>query len=156
MNKYLRRCEELLQKSNCKLIHFGAILVKDNKIIGEGYNYSLDPEKCCLKDLIENKEVGKNPGICNAIHSEWMTIIDAFKRGYDPVNSTIYIVGKYPDGTIFKTGEKLFACTICSRLLKYCGIKYLVELCRDNSCLEVDIDYVYRTSFKYMLGEKYK
>lgn len=60
--KYLKRCKELLQKSNCILIHFGSVLVKNGKIIGEGYNYSLkDCSSGCLKNKIKNLEVGKNP-----------------------------------------------------------------------------------------------
>ena len=129
MNKYLEECEKLLKNSNCSLIHFGCVLVKDGDIIGRGFNYSLRPKECdnkCLKDKVKNREVGKNPAICYAIHSEWMALMDALFMGCDPHDATLYIIGRYPDGKLWKS--KYFACTICARMLDYWGIKEIIGL----------------------------
>jgi len=121
-------CEEELLKSNCCLIHFGSCLVKDGVVIGRGHNYALNPECAtyCIKNKIKNLEVGKNSALCYAIHSEWMTLIDALRNKPNMVKgSTLYIIGRRPDGSLWKSN--FFACTICSRLLNYCGVKDLKE-----------------------------
>jgi len=152
MNEYLHRCEELLKKSNCCLIHFGCVLVKKEIIIGEGYNYSL-VEECkttCLKDKISNRSIGKNPAVCYAIHSEWMAILDALDQ-FDLKmleDTTLYIIGRYPDGKLWKS--KYFACTICARLLKYCGIKEIIGL-QFNEEKRLSMSEAFDSSYNHIL-----
>lgn len=144
MNKEgLDRCKRLADKSNCKLIHFGSFIVdEDGYVIGEGYNRAMMPEVCCLKDKLSNYKVGKNPGLCTAMHAEQMAIAEALmccdRRNYDIVpegalaGCILYIAGWYPNGTPFrKTGEAgSFACTVCARWIKYVGIEKVVTVNR--------------------------
>jgi len=155
MNKYLQRCEELLKLSNCCLIHFGCVLVKDGVIIGQGYNRSLrdECETTCLKDEIKNRDIGKNPAICYAIHSEWMAIFNALNN-YDfneLTNSTLYIVGRYPNGESWKS--KYFACTVCSRMLQYCGIKEVIGL-QFNKKRKLSMEDVFQSAYEHILEGK--
>jgi len=137
------------------LIHFGSILVKDGVILGEGYNFSLK-EECrtiCLKDGINNREIGKNSAICYAVHSEWMAIIDALDRGYnlpDLTGSTLYIVGRYPNGELYKS--KHFICTICARMLNFCGIKEVVGLQFEKK-RKLSMNEAFESAYKYILEE---
>jgi len=145
-------CEEELKKSNCSLIHFGACLVKNGRVIGRGHNYSLRGIECidsCVKDKIKNRAIGKNPALCYAVHAEWMALIDAInKHGIDEVyDSTLFIVGRYPDGTLFDS--KFFACTICSRLLKFCKISRIIN---PVLCNWMPMEDAFQSSIDHILG----
>ena len=154
MNKYLEECEKELKKSNCCLIHFGSVLVKDDYILGRGHNYALKKEcnTYCLKHKIENLDIGKNPAVCYAIHSEWMTLGRAIdKYGIEEVNeSTLYIIGRYPDGRLWKS--KWFACTICARMLMYCGIKEIIGL-QFNKEKRLNMKEAFDSAYKHLLGK---
>jgi len=155
MNKHLEECEKLLNNSNCSLIHFGCVLVKEGvrgkRIIGRGYNHSLRPEECrnkCLKDKIKNRTIGKNPAICYAVHGEWMAITNALYLGNDPHGSTLYIIGRYPDGRLWKS--KYFACTVCSRLLAYWGIKEIIGL-QFNAEKTLSMEEAFDSAYEHIL-----
>lgn len=157
MNKYLERCEQLLNYSNCSLIHFGCVIVsKEGKIIGEGWNHSLYPELCrdgCLKDKIKNREIGKNPAICYAIHSEWMALFEALRHNEDLIGSTLYIIGRYPDGKLWES--KWFACTVCARLLWWAGIKEIIGL-QFNKERKLSMNDAFDSAYEHILGHKLK
>lgn len=155
MNKYLQRCEELLKLSNCCLIHFGSVLVTRNgTIIGEGYNYSpkQECETTCLKDKIKNREIGKNSVLCYAIHSEWMAIFDALNKFNKEIlrDSTLYIVGRYPNGELWTS--KFFTCTICARMLYYCGIKEIIGLQFEKQ-KKLSMKEAFDSSYEHTLGK---
>jgi len=155
MNRYLEICEEELLKSNCLLIHFGSCLVKNGEILGKGHNIAIyNCKDKCLKHKIKNLEVGKNSAVCYAIHSEWMTLGRAIeKHGIEKVRgSTLYIIGRYPDGRLWTS--KYFACTICSRLLRFYGIKEIIGL-QFNKEKKISMDDAFRSAYVHLLGEDY-
>lgn len=89
------------KRSPCERLHVGCILVKDNRIIAQGYNGFLPG--CEHKSIIrDNHEQA-------TVHAEQNALCDCAKRGVSCDGATVYIT-HYP-------------CIICTRLLLASGIK---------------------------------
>lgn len=94
------------ERSPCHRLKVGCLLVKDNRIISQGYNGFLPgcPHKSIVRDNHEQATV----------HAEQNAIADCAKRGANCDDSTAYIT-HYP-------------CIICARLLLASGIKEIKYL----------------------------
>ena len=88
-------------RSSCNRLHVGCLLVKDNRIISQGYNGFLSghPHKSVV---INNHEIA-------TLHAEQNAIIDCAKRGVSCENSDAYITH--------------FPCITCLKMLVQAGIK---------------------------------
>jgi len=149
-NEIFDICYEQARKSNCKLIQFGVVLVKTERILGIGHNESLKGICLpCLKD--ESYILGSNPGTCYAVHAEWMALFRAIDQcGLEDVKGcTMYIAG-YKDGEIAKW--KGFACTVCIRLLKHAGVKKIIEK-KGEEILEVDVEEAWKSAYDQIKGK---
>ena len=89
------------KRSSCKRLQVGCLLVKDNRIISQGYNGFLPG---CIHESIMRD--GHEQA---TVHAEQNAICDCSKRGVSSENCTAYI-SHYP-------------CIICTRLLIASGIK---------------------------------
>ena len=91
------------ERSACDRLKVGCILVKDNRIISQGYNGFLPgcPHKSIVRDNHEQA----------TIHAEQNALMDCAKRGASCNGCTVYIT-HYP-------------CLICARLLLAAGIKQI-------------------------------
>jgi dCMP deaminase len=89
------------ERSPCERLQVGCVLVKDNRIISQGYNGFL-PNCPHESIVIDNHEQG-------TIHAEQNAIADCAKRGVSCKDCIAYIT-HYP-------------CVICMRLLCASGIK---------------------------------
>jgi dCMP deaminase len=101
-NEYFKEIVRVTSKrSACKRLNVGCLLVKDNRIISQGYNGFLPgcPHTSIVRDGHEQA----------TIHAEQNAICDCAKRGVSSDGSTAYIT-HYP-------------CLICTRLLIACGVK---------------------------------
>ena len=101
------------ERSPCERLHVGCLLVKNNRIISQGYNGFLPgcPHKSIVRDNHEQATV----------HAEQNAIADCAKRGVSCKGCIAYIT-HYP-------------CIICARLLLAAGIsniKYLDDYKNDN------------------------
>jgi dCMP deaminase len=101
------------ERSPCDRLHVGCVLVKDNRIISQGYNGFLPgcPHKSIIRDNHEQATV----------HAEQNAIADCAKRGVNCSDSIAYIT-HYP-------------CIICARILFASGIKeikYINDYHNDN------------------------
>ena len=93
-------------RSPCKRLQVGCLLVKDNRIISQGYNGFLPgcPHISIVRDNHEQA----------SLHAEQNAITDCAKRGVCCQDATAYIT-HYP-------------CIICCRLLLAAGIKEIKYL----------------------------
>ena len=101
------------ERSPCDRLHVGCLLVKDNRIISQGYNGFLPgcPHQSIIRDNHEQA----------TIHAEQNALSDCAKRGVSCLGATAYIT-HYP-------------CIICARLLFASGIsciKYINEYNNDE------------------------
>lgn len=101
------------ERSPCSRLQVGCLLVKDNRIISQGYNGFLPgcPHTSIVRDNHEQATV----------HAEQNALADCAKRGVSCLGSTAYVT-HYP-------------CIICSRLLLASGIqtiKYIHDYKNDE------------------------
>ena len=101
------------ERSSCERLRVGCLLVKDNRIISQGYNGFLSgcPHTSIMRDGHEQA----------TIHAEQNAITDCAKRGVSCIGSIAYIT-HYP-------------CIICMRLLCASGIsmiKYINDYRNDE------------------------
>jgi dCMP deaminase len=89
------------KRSSCKRLQVGCLLVKDNRIISQGYNGFLPG--CVHKSVIRDGHEQAT------VHAEQNAVCDCAKRGVSSEGCTAYI--------------SHFPCIICTRLLIASGIK---------------------------------
>ena len=106
-NEYFRKLTELTAtRSTCERLHVGCILVKNNRIVSQGYNGFLSG--CShVSHIIDGHEVA-------TIHAEQNAIVDCAKRGVSCDNCTAYIT-HYP-------------CLNCAKILLSGGIKEILYI----------------------------
>ena len=94
------------ERSSCERLHVGCLLIKDNRIISQGYNGHLPgaPHTSMVRNNHEQATV----------HAEQNAICDCAKRGVSCKEATAYVT-HYP-------------CIICTRLLLAAGIKEIKYL----------------------------
>ena len=88
------------ERSPCERLQVGCVLVKDNRIVSQGYNGFLPG--CPHTSIVRNNHEQAT------VHAEQNAIADCAKRGVNCNNSTAYIT-HYP-------------CIICARMLLAAGI----------------------------------
>ena len=101
------------KRSPCERLKVGCLLVKDNRIISQGYNGFLPG--CEHTSIIQNDHEQAT------VHAEQNAICDCAKRGVSCENAIAYVT-HYP-------------CLICTRLLLACGIneiKYIEDYKNDK------------------------
>ena len=91
------------ERSSCHRLHVGCLLVKNNRIISQGYNGHLPG--CKHESIVRNNHEQAT------VHAEQNAICDCAKRGVSCEGATAYVT-HYP-------------CIICCRLLLVSGIKQI-------------------------------
>ena len=104
-DKYGKICLELADQ--CKTdVGFGAVLVKDNKILGTGRNRLSTKQD---RNLLSHVDY--------AIHAEQSAIVDALLKEYDIYDSQIYVLGLClrgkNKGNLTVRTERIFVCSKC-------------------------------------------
>tara|TARA_Y100000287_G_scaffold145963_1_gene120852 strand:+ start:162 stop:578 length:417 start_codon:yes stop_codon:yes gene_type:complete len=94
------------KRSACERLQVGCLLVKNNRIISQGYNGFLPG--CPHESVVRNNHEQAT------VHAEQNALCDCAKRGVSCEGSTAYIT-HYP-------------CIICTRLLLASGIKEIKYL----------------------------
>jgi dCMP deaminase len=101
------------KRSSCERLNVGCILVRDNRIIAQGYNGFLPG--------CEHKSIVRDGHEQATVHAEQNALCDCAKRGVSCNNSIAYVT-HYP-------------CIICTRLLLASGIrsiKYIYDYKNDE------------------------
>ena len=113
-DSYLKEIVQVTSKrSPCERLKVGCLIVKDNRIISQGYNGFL-PGCPHISIVMDNHEQA-------TIHAEQNALCDCAKRGVSCNDATAYIT-HYP-------------CLICTRLLIASGIreiKYIEDYRNDD------------------------
>ena len=113
---YMDMAYEQAEKSVCMRAKVGAVLVKDGKVVAQGYNNVVGgirpcKEIGCLRDSL-NIASGTRREVCRNICAEQLAITEAARNGIELDGSTAYIT-KFP-------------CFICAKLLISSGISEIV------------------------------
>ena len=115
-NEYFKEIVQVTAKrSACERLQVGCILIKNNRIVAQGYNGFLPG--CPHESRVRNGHEEAT------IHAEQNAIVDCAKRGVSCNNCTAYVT-HYP-------------CVICMRLMCAAGIKdikYIEDYRNDPLC----------------------
>jgi len=127
-DEYFKKiCLVTKERSSCHRLQVGCLLVKDNRIISQGYNGFLPG--CPHKSIVRNNHEQ------STVHAEQNAICDCAKRGVN-CNGSIAYITHYP-------------CIICCKLLLASGIKeikYIEDYKNDELvaeyCEQLDIKII--------------
>ena len=146
MQYYIQLAAEEAKKSTCKKSQRGAVIVKDDEIIGKGFN-RVTFEKLCNPCVREEIKDNSRVELCSAIHAEQMAVIDAVNRGKSLLGSRMYHI-KVKDGKMVPCGKP--SCTVCSRIIHESGISEFV-LWHEEGHAIYPSEELNRLSFEYFL-----
>lgn len=118
---YLNIAKEVATRSTCIRRRYGAVIVKDDRIISTGYNGSARGEdNCCDTEQCERQRLqipsGERYELCRSVHAEANAIINA--NPSDMVGATLYLA------SIDDANPS--PCMMCQRLIKNAQIKEVV------------------------------
>lgn len=116
---WLKKASKQAKKSDCKKSKRGAVLIKDDKIIGTGHN-KITIDKLCNPCMRESIKDNSRVELCSAIHAEQMALIDASKKRNSIENSVMYHI-KVKDEQMTISGN--LSCTVCSRIILEANIQ---------------------------------
>lgn len=131
--RFINKAKELALFSSCRRSRCGTVIVKDNVIVGQGYNSmpaGKITNKCFKDDLPENFISDRT---C-CVHAEQRAIMDALKTNPDKIiGSRLYFIRIDGNGNILKAGKPY--CTICSKLALDSGIAEFVLWHNEGVCV---------------------
>jgi len=146
--QFICEAAKIALNATCERALCGSVIVKNNKIIGSGFNSPPqnieEQRKCtCSKDSYHKKVTDKT---C-CIHAEQRAIIDALKNNPDKiVGSRLYFIRLDKDNNPAFAGKPF--CTICSKLALDVGISEFVLWHKEGVC-------VYNTEEYNLLSYEY-
>ena len=117
------------KRATCLRRHYGAVIVKNNKIISTGYNGApVGEDNCTTIGACKRQELkipsGERYELCRSVHAEANAILQAESDKMD--GATLYISGwdyeRYVNGYVPSYAEAA-PCMMCCRLLKNAKIK---------------------------------
>lgn len=134
---YLHIAQDVLSRSTCLRRNYGAVIVKDDRIVSCGYNGAPAGETNCSDlNYCARQAMGVPSGqryeLCVACHAEENSIINASKE--EMKGATIYIAGVNIDGTPANPQP----CLMCRKMIKNSGIVRVVGLV-DGGPVNLDI-----------------
>lgn len=145
---YFSKAIECAKESTCLRVKCGSIIVKDLKIIGQGYNSppgALESQRrCeCNKNSLDRKVTDKT---C-CIHAEQRAIMNALRTSPRSLaGAKIYFTRLDEHGDMAFSGRPY--CTICSKMALDCGIKEFVLWHKEGIC-SYPTDEYNKLSFAY-------
>jgi len=134
-------------KSSCLRSKCGCVIVKDNKIIGRGFNSppnELESQRRCLKSKEDYDKKVTDKTCC--VHAEQRAMFGALKNNFNLIDSRLYFI------RVNEKGDKIFAgnphCTICSKMALDLGISEFVLWHEKGICI-YDLKEYNSLSFNY-------
>jgi len=130
---WMGKASDIAQRALCQNAKYGAVIVNNAEIVGEGYNAPpLDSEenRTCNQDFGPGKP--KFDRTC-CVHAEWRAVMDVFRKNPKKLKgSKIYVVKLDENGEIKKLGKPF--CTVCSRLTLDVGISKFILWHHEGIC----------------------
>ena len=123
---YLGIAKAVAQRGTCLRRKFGAIIVKDDRIVSTGYvGAPRGRVNCCDRGkcfrMENNIPSGTRYELCRSTHAEMNAIINASKEEME--GATMYLVGIENDGSYTKNAD---CCSMCKRVVINSGIEKVI------------------------------
>jgi len=135
---YYKLCISLAKNSKADEERYGAVLVKNEKIIGMGYNRCISHPKFKLDRILKQ-------GYAN--HAEVESMNDALMKEYDINESDIYVAG-YFNKTKILFFKKYFTCVKCIPYMKKFNIKNIFTPSPD-SWIKIPLEQAYNDAIMF-------
>ncbi len=133
--KYINEAIKIAKNSSCLRSKCGSVIVKNNEIIGKGFNsppLNLESQRRCLIDKnTYHKKVG-DKSCC--VHAEQRAIMDALTRNYDKISGSILYFIRLNQNNEFLSAGKPY-CTHCSKLALDSNLESFVLWHEEGICL---------------------
>ncbi len=138
-------------RSTCLRRRIGAVIVKDDTIVGTGYNGTAKGvincyQAGCIKDEL-NLPSQSSYDLCPAVHAEENAIINSNRA--DRVGATLYIAGVEADGRY----TSAIPCQRCRRKIINSEIEEVVILKEDGRPLRLKVKDWVAEDTNWYLGE---
>ena len=126
------------ERSTCKRRRYGAVIVKDDRIIATGYNGSARGEANCIDigycyrtahNLPHNSGYTSD---CPAVHAEQNAIMQA--GAANTIGATLYLAGFEGDSSV-----NAEPCVMCRRAIKNAQIKRVVAFTENREVVEIEV-----------------
>jgi dCMP deaminase len=147
MNFYLNLAELISRESKCLKGNFGVVIVKNDIILGTGYNGPARGIAHCNPCRREGLPMGVGYDKCIAVHAEVNAIIQSGGRERC-LGSVLYIAShnrKWDPNVNYNHTMKNFPCNNCARTIVNAGVAFLVQREDDNKPVVYDINELVRT-----------
>ena len=129
---FIKEVAEVAKLSTCLRSKCGSIIVKENEIIGKGYNSppkELESQRKCSNKKEEYHKKVTDKTCC--IHAEQRAILDALRNNPEKIkDSVLYFIRLNENNKISHAGNPY--CTICSKLALETGIKHFVLMHKEG------------------------
>lgn len=113
-DRFGKECLKL--SANCKAdMKFGAVLVRNGKIVGRGWNKRSTAEE---RSRVSHTDY--------AIHAEQLCILDALKKKKGVSGGKVYVLGISKFGNLSVREGKQFTCYKCPHIMKKYGITVMI------------------------------
>lgn len=121
---YLNIAKATSELSTCLRKKYGSVIVRDDRILGTGYNGSARGAKHCTNcGSCKRHELGVKSGehyeMCKSVHSEMNAIINAQQ---DVTGATLYLSGTDAQGNLIDAE----CCMMCKRVIINSGIDRVI------------------------------
>lgn len=118
---YLGIAKAVSTRSTCLRRQYGAVIVKDDRIVATGYNGSpRGAENCCDRGTCKREDLGCQHGeryeLCESVHAEQNALLQC--NAAEAKDATLYLFGA-ENGTVIKAEP----CLMCQRIIKNMKIK---------------------------------
>lgn len=140
-NIWIAKAIKVAKQATCLRAKCGSVIVKDNTIIGQGYNSppkELESQRRCTisKDAYDKKVTDKT---C-CVHAEQRAILDACSKNQGKLkDSTLYFIRLDEKGNPAYAGKPY--CTICSKFALDVGISTFVLVHQTGPKAYNTVDY---------------
>lgn len=125
---YIGIAEAVAKRSTCLRRQYGAVIVKDDRIISTGYNGAARGEPNCCDEGVCWREAhdiphGQQYEKCRAVHAEANAIINA--NPSDMIGATLFLAGFENNHQIYIADPE--PCEMCWRMIKNAQIESVIN-----------------------------
>lgn len=145
---FIEEAVKVAKQSGCERAKCGSVIVKENQIIGQGYNSppnNSEEQRRCKNNKEDYHKKVTDKTCC--IHAEQRAIMDALKNNPSKIkNSKLYFIRLDENNNKTVAGDPY--CTICSKMALDAGIKYFILL-HENGIKEYLTEEYNLLSYKF-------
>lgn len=137
---FIRIAQVVSSRSTCRRRQYGAVLVKNNRIVSTGYNGASAGLLSCTEKGYCERQAQNVPSrqryeLCESVHAEANALLAASREEAD--GATLYIAGWDTEADEMADGKP---CAMCARLIRNSGVATVVYTNPDRTLIVVPVN----------------